>query len=42
MHEQAPQLPSQIQSVTALGQYQFVLLGEQSQMCADHLPGVAA
>jgi len=28
-----PQLPSQLQSVTDLGRYQFILLGEQRQMC---------
>ena len=30
-------LPSQLQSITALGRYQFMLLGEQRQMCVKDL-----
>ena len=30
-------LPSQLQSVTVLGRYQFLLLGEQRRMCVNDL-----
>jgi len=36
-----PGLPSQLQSVTALGQYQFILLDEQRLVCMNNLPRVA-
>ena len=32
-----PQLPSQLHSVTALGWYQFILLGEQRHRCVNDL-----
>jgi len=38
----SPRLPSQLQSVTAFGWCQFILLGEQRQMFLNCLPRVAA
>ena len=37
-----PQLPFQLQSVTDLGWYQFILLGEQRHVRANDMPGIAA
>jgi len=36
-----PGLPSQLQSVTALGQYLFLLLDERRLVCVSNLPRVA-
>jgi len=35
-----PRLPSQLQSVTGLGHYQFIPLGEQRHMHVNNLPVV--
>jgi len=35
-------LPSRFQSVNVHGRYQFILLGEQRQMCLNDLRRVAA